>query len=257
MTVLLIHDVADALHAKFPAGNFKNPLKWSARCYEVASAMVKAKVVKGTAVYGHWLGAVEPGTPFAGRPLIQHGWVLQKDSTVVDPTRWVFEGRAPYIWTGKESEGSADICGDFVPLDEADSLCEICTCMHAREEHRSGFFRPCRFCVWPYDEGGNSFKALTRKPYPVRGPKEETEPLNITGTRARMVLLGLVPHPHPTRTPHGYHLTFPQMMWLANTPYDELGGEAFNIYRAFKQARHAGLIPIDNYERAQREHKAK
>ena len=78
--------------------------KWEGNCFGVASGAVKSRLVpKGSvAVYGHWTGYVHPKSMFAGRPIIQHGWVLQPDGTVCDPTRWVFEHVPPYIYVGEQ-----------------------------------------------------------------------------------------------------------------------------------------------------------
>jgi len=80
--------------------------QWVARCYEIACAAVKhALVPKGSsAVYGHWLGPIAPWSHFAGKAglgFCQHGWVLLPDGRICDPTRWVFEGAAPYIYVGR------------------------------------------------------------------------------------------------------------------------------------------------------------
>lgn len=74
---------------------------WAGRCYEIAFALAESGVVDGEAVYGHWLGPVARGTKFdRGAPFVQHGWVLLPDGRVLDPTRWVFEGRRPYLYLG-------------------------------------------------------------------------------------------------------------------------------------------------------------
>jgi hypothetical protein len=86
---------------------------WVARCYEIACHA--AKLYDGAvAVYGHWLGDVEPESFFGSSrmlPFIQHGWVLLADGRILDPTRWVFEAVEPYIWAG-ENDGSYDEGGN-------------------------------------------------------------------------------------------------------------------------------------------------
>jgi len=77
--------------------------KWIARCFEIAFKLVDRGLVEGVAVYGHWLGPVAPKTHFSGRQVlgfVQHGWVLLPDGRVLDPTRWGFEGVAPYLYVG-------------------------------------------------------------------------------------------------------------------------------------------------------------
>lgn len=76
---------------------------WKGRCFEIAYAIVKAGLVKGRAVYGHWRGPVSPRSMFyksSGMGFVQHGWVLLEDGSVIDPTRWAFEGKRPYIYIG-------------------------------------------------------------------------------------------------------------------------------------------------------------
>lgn len=73
---------------------------WPGNCYAVATSMVRCKVVKGRAVYGNYLGAIHPASMFHGKPVVRHGWVVQKDGLIVDPTRWVFESADPYVYVG-------------------------------------------------------------------------------------------------------------------------------------------------------------
>jgi hypothetical protein len=65
-------------------------------------AAAAAPLIDGaTAVYGHYLGPVAPGTLFSGRHgFVQHGWVELADGRVLDPTRWAFEGVEPYLYVG-------------------------------------------------------------------------------------------------------------------------------------------------------------
>ncbi len=78
--------------------------EWAGKCYEVACAA--ADLIDGAvAVYGHYLGDVAPGTLFSGRPgFVQHGWVLLPDGSVLDPTRWAFEGVDPYLYVAPMSD---------------------------------------------------------------------------------------------------------------------------------------------------------
>lgn len=77
---------------------------WPGHCHEIAGEVMKAGIVDGKLRYGHWLGPVDDRSLFANRPLIQHGWIeVAADpypETIVDPTRWVFEGAEPYIYVG-------------------------------------------------------------------------------------------------------------------------------------------------------------
>lgn len=80
--------------------------KWAGQCYAIAAGLLKkgfppAKNAK--LKYGHWLGPIHPKSMFHGSTICQHGWIeVTKDSEtlIIDPTRWVFENRAPYIYEG-------------------------------------------------------------------------------------------------------------------------------------------------------------
>lgn len=74
--------------------------QWHGRCYEVACAIVESGLVKGEAVYGHYLGPVAAKGHWARRKdnLFQrHGWIVLQDETIIDPTRWSFENAEPYL----------------------------------------------------------------------------------------------------------------------------------------------------------------
>lgn len=70
--------------------------EWKENCYAISCAIVKAGLVNGFAVYGHYVGPVAKKR----LPFERHGWVLLKDGRVLDPTRWVFENVPPYIYIG-------------------------------------------------------------------------------------------------------------------------------------------------------------
>jgi hypothetical protein len=84
------------------AGAIDLPLgRWPAQCAPIATACLAHGFVRGRYVFGHWVGPIAPGSYFAGRPgFVQHAFVDLGDGTVYDPTRWVFEGRAPYVYVG-------------------------------------------------------------------------------------------------------------------------------------------------------------
>jgi len=94
------------------------PVKeWAGNCYYIAGLMVDAGLVpQGKLRYGHWLGPVEPGTMFSCKgPIIQHGWVEvmgEGHEVIVDPTRWVFEGKKPYIYNAPDFKGYYDRGGN-------------------------------------------------------------------------------------------------------------------------------------------------
>lgn len=76
--------------------------KWKGNCYAVATAIHKAGLIDGKVEYGFWLGPIAEGSHFENRPLTRHGWVRLPDKTIYDPTRWVFENVAPYIYVGED-----------------------------------------------------------------------------------------------------------------------------------------------------------
>jgi hypothetical protein len=90
------------------AKEIKIPLnKWPGNCYAIAVAMVKAELVKGKAVYGHYHGKIHPNSIFGGRPFTHHGWI-ECETHLVDPTRWAFECVPPYIYTGSKDDEDYD-----------------------------------------------------------------------------------------------------------------------------------------------------
>lgn len=73
--------------------------KWHGQCYGIA-CIVADLLDGGTAVYGHYTGDVDEEGYWRRRahaPFIQHGWVLLSDGRILDPTRWSFENREPYL----------------------------------------------------------------------------------------------------------------------------------------------------------------
>lgn len=77
---------------------------WRGQCFGIATALVEKGLVPGHAVYGHYLGRVSPqSVPFGSRrqvPFQAHGWVVLPDGRILDPTRWVFEAKSPYLFIG-------------------------------------------------------------------------------------------------------------------------------------------------------------
>lgn len=225
-------------------------LEWKGRCFEIASAMVQRKVVEGTAVYGHWVGSIAQSSFFSDKRALgfcNHGWVVLHDElTVVDPTRWVFEDKRPYIFIGTEAK--TERCDDFES--DEDGCCIHCG--HTDFEHEEGFFRPCKFCKWPYDEGGNQLRELMKDSPPAKGieiPRYDVfkHLTKEQGAHVRRLFGGRVLEP-------GARLTQRQAMWLANLPYDDFEEHAHAIYTALRRAKAIGLAPIDNEKRAKRLH---
>lgn len=94
---------------------------WEGNCFAVASKL--ASYFGGVAVYGHWLGEISPKGYWegrAGQAFCNHGWIVLPNErgkygvnceTIVDPTRWSFEAKKPYIWRGK-NDGTYDEGGN-------------------------------------------------------------------------------------------------------------------------------------------------
>jgi hypothetical protein len=88
-------------HFDFPAE------RWVDACYPLAHSIVRELTQLGARVCeGVWTGVVAEGTHF--RWLVDqlkvaevaHWWLELPDGTVMDPTRWVFEGVEPYVYYG-------------------------------------------------------------------------------------------------------------------------------------------------------------
>lgn len=95
--------------------------QWEGNCFAVASKL--AAHFGGTAVYGHWLGEISLDGWWklrAGQDFCNHGWIVLPDKhgkyvqgreEIVDPTRWSFEAKKPYIWRG-QNDGTYDEGGN-------------------------------------------------------------------------------------------------------------------------------------------------
>ena len=88
--------------------------RWPGNCHGIALAMLKAKVVTGKDRYGHYHGFIHPDSErFGGRQFTHHGWI-ERRTTIVDPTRWVFECVEPYIYVGPKDDEDYDFGGNRV-----------------------------------------------------------------------------------------------------------------------------------------------
>jgi len=187
---------------------------WKGNCYGMASAVVETGLVKGRAVYGHFIGEVSKNSFFgqrAGLPFVQHGWVVMDDGRIFDPTRWCFEGDSPYIWVG-ENDGSYDEGGN---------------------EFRKMIMRP-----WPTDlpkPGEKRYKIQLRgdiirelEDYEAELVDEEIDGLDYD---LRDV-----------------YVTFNQLHWLATFPITCFSSKnnAYDIFIQIKEHELVGLIPLDN-----------
>jgi hypothetical protein len=85
---------------------------WVFNCYFIATLFVQKGITpEGTAVYGHYIGPIDPTGPWASRSnntFVRHGWVVMPDGSIVDPTRWAFENKPPYIYTAKRESAEKE-----------------------------------------------------------------------------------------------------------------------------------------------------
>jgi hypothetical protein len=228
--------------------------KWAGRCVEIASKIVG--IVKGgVVVHGDWIGAIHPKSYFANRSsvgFVQHGWVYIEDhDVIVDPTRWAFEDRKPYLFVDYIPDGTIAKCRH----------CEMLRCEH----DFLGMNAECdnyEAEIWPYDEGGNLRRAamMRFKPPPLEA-NGDALPLKLTAKTAKFVNALL-----KIKSAKTVKATREQIFWLANLPYQVLAGSdngvkaVGEIYTAICKAGKAvgeryliEFIPIDNRAKAARE----
>lgn len=193
--------------------------EWAGRCHEVSSACVARGLVRGVAVYGHWLGEVAPGSYFGqrrpGLPFVRHGWVRRTDGKICDPTRWAFTGEAPHVFVGPNG-------GE-------------------------------------YDEGGNVLRAALLREPPRFDPMADRiyhlakDRLSAEAWEHIERLLGAAYLGDLTECDQPGDLTREQMFWLANLPLGSLGQHAREIYEAIAAEGEEAFVPVDNRLRAERE----
>ena len=131
---------------------------WQGRCYEVACAIVNSRIIKGQAIYGHYYGPVANIGYWAGRKdfiFQRHGWIVKKDGTIIDPTRWSFENVKPYL---------ASIPKDSKKYGE-------------------------------YDRAGNRFRQCMQSPPPIYNPIDRLALLRISDTKIENFLFKLLGWP--------------------------------------------------------------
>ena len=73
---------------------------WIGNCSGVVRRFLRVYPIEGAIeARGLWTKPYDWGE--GERPFTQHSWIILSDGRVVDPTRWVFEGAAPYIYVGE------------------------------------------------------------------------------------------------------------------------------------------------------------
>ena len=85
--------------------------RWPGNCHLIACKMLEHKLVRGKSRYGHYHGFIHPDSKFGGRQFTHHGWI-ERRTTIVDPTRWVFECAEPYIYVGPKDDDDYDFGGN-------------------------------------------------------------------------------------------------------------------------------------------------
>lgn len=79
--------------------------QWAGRCYEISARILDAGICEGKLCYGLYYGKVHRNSFFGRRGYcgaIRHGWISLDDG-VMDPTRFAFENKPPYIYFGPVS----------------------------------------------------------------------------------------------------------------------------------------------------------
>lgn len=189
--------------------------KWHGQCYAVACAIVKAKIVKGRAVYGHYTGPVAETGHWAGtrdRMFQRHGWIVLEDGRLLDPTRWSFEDKEPYFH------------------------------LHDCSDHKAG---KCE-----YDEGGNSVREMMMGTRPMPTYREPSKSADqYEKNRLKHVNLKLKPKAMDFLTnlfddPPAF--TWEMVHWVSNLRPERLGVHVKEIFQAIVDAGEAVSIPYDN-----------
>jgi len=185
--------------------------RWRGKCHQIAALMLEHKLVKGKLRYGHWTGPVVNGSKFEKYPdgLVHHGWIELPNGQIVDPTRFEFEQKAPYIYVGKNDYYDA-----------------------GSNKYRLDNMKP-----------PPKYNALEKQitleinddDCPIVTPSYSMDAIQlIEDLLERNVKDGKV------------NVTVKQAFWLANLPLQILDKAAKPIYSALIRAEMSGLIPFDN-----------
>lgn len=201
------------------------PPQWKGQCTAVCSHVLEAGLVEGDLIHGMWVGEFSPKGYFASRAhmgMTQHTWILLKDGvTIVDPTRWVFEAKRPYIFVSK------DVLTE--PYDEGGA--------RVKESQLLRFRVP-----WPED---GVFGGTSKKPSNLRE-------LVSAATLEALLLLIEGYDPGASKTTLAKCTPF-QLMWLGSMPYHWYGDVvASDLYLALDKLGRRAVVPIDSWHRAER-----
>jgi hypothetical protein len=187
--------------------------RWVNRCHEISCKMLKAKLVVGVDRYGHYYGPVSKKHPRHGWPFQRHGWIETPDKQVIDPTRWCFQMREPYLYFGIGRD--YDVGGQ-----------------------RASFERRGPYPAGPHDESQDSPRLTESQ----RAERRQLTQLEVTGgALERLVEL---------TGGQDRDFNIYQLFWLANLPLAWWGDDAPAIYAALHKAGHKAKIPTDYWRAA-------
>ncbi len=184
---------------------------WVGNCYTMACEA--ADLIEGSKpVYGHFRGDVHPKSVFSRVAVagwVQHGWVVLPDGKILDPTRWVFECKKPYIFigtTGVEYDEGGNTLRRLI-LEPAPKFDPEDRVVNIKKEM-------CPSDTWTFIE--EVFQLQDQFVYDEYSPGD---------------------------------ITVFQLHWLANQDPKDLRGYAGIIYGMLERLNMKGFIPIDNYRR--------
>lgn len=182
---------------------------WAGACYGVAARA--AEMIEGARpVYGHYLGYVHPRcmfAPAAKAGFVQHGWVALADGRILDPTRWVFEKRRPYIHVGP-----------------------------AGSDYDEGGNRFRAKQIGPAPEFDFDDKAVNVTPSML--PSDAWNYVESILGLDKMFM-------DDEYTPGD--ITVPQLQWLANQDPRSMQGHAKPIFELLERLKMRGFVPYDNW----------
>ena len=190
--------------------------EWEGQCSRVAAAVVDLLGhASARRVYGHYYGPISHRSIIWGArrhlPFQHHGWVVLGDGRVLDPTRWSFEAKEPYIAL-LENTGDYDEGGERVRA----------------------------FMVMPWPEYGASDVGELE-------PEPAERLLNVKLSNVEVLVLKSL-GAKIDRTADGASLLSPiQLGWIACLPRVWLGEHCKSIYRVLIDLGFKALIPLDNY----------
>lgn len=176
---------------------------WQGNCHGIALRM-QPHIPGSRVVRGFWHGPLKGyWSDRAHYAFTGHTWLELEDGTVIDGTRWSFEDANPYVFIGKPGKN-------------------------------------LRF--WPYDEGGNRWRADNLRPCPVVVNAKERYRLSTLSDEPRAHVISLM---GPAYTNTGF-VDQGQVFWIANLPYQHLHPFARNVYQWLESRGLSAFVPYDN-----------